>query len=777
MPQLGRFDEHIIDRLGTSVAGADVNVYREGATVQGNQSGTTPLAVTVRHAGKIATGDSVFVDAATGTTYSATRTSATVITLSGFTGTLSLSGGSRLTPSNNKPTIYADDQGGATTSQPLLTSSTGRAQCWIEFGAYDYVVSGGGTINTTFVSEVQPTEAPGQVRYADSFLDGGTVTGGIQEAIDDLGSNGGVVHLSGPKTYTITGTTAATSSIWLHSNVTLVLNGATVKRGSGSLASARSVINACAFGSNGTLPTSAGTLSNITVVGPGIIDGNQAVIGGNVGIGVEIKFTADLKLSNFTVQNCLQDGIETDECKHVAVSNIHIDTCGQAAGVTSRNGISCYNNSGTGNAAGFSRYYTINNVSIKSVNDNAMSFLNVANVAVSNVSVDTCNYVIELQTGAATIATGDNRNLSFSNFSAVNYRGPSIALITTVTNHRYDNVTLSNSNFDGDASLHDASPLTLFMSGTTNVSNIAITNCNFSNVNAKDTTGRSWANVQATGTGVLDGVLVSNCIFRGKTGSTRTNDYGAFVAGSVKNVVFADCHWGNVPGTGFAVADQANNTTEDVQFIRCKWDTCGTHGSFIGCGTASGTIRGVYVTDCIVKDCGTQTGSNAYFVQNNAAGSTSFVFFRNCRAWRTTSANMNVGCSINGTTGTVDEITIDGCLFKGMLVTPLAAAGAPTNMHFRPLPGKGTNITSAATVAIPTDGDVFHVTGATNITNGITVNQWDNGRLATLIFDSTPTVSDTGTSVLAGNFVATADDTLSLRCDGTNWYEVGRSAN
>jgi hypothetical protein len=93
------------------------------------------------------------------------------------------------------------------------------------------------------------------------------------------------------------------------------------------------------------------------------------------------------------------------------------------------------------------------------------------------------------------------------------------------------------------------------------------------------------------------------------------------------------------------------------------------------------------------------------------------------------------------------------------------------------LTGRGTDIVAAATIAIPTDGDVFHVTGNTNITNGITVNTIDAGRTVVLIFDGTPTVSDTGTSKLNGAFVATADDTLTLKCDASNWYELARSTN
>jgi hypothetical protein len=95
----------------------------------------------------------------------------------------------------------------------------------------------------------------------------------------------------------------------------------------------------------------------------------------------------------------------------------------------------------------------------------------------------------------------------------------------------------------------------------------------------------------------------------------------------------------------------------------------------------------------------------------------------------------------------------------------------------RTYPSVGTAIASAATIAIPTVGDVFHVTGTTNITNGLTVNANDAGRTVVLIFDGILTMSDTGTSILSAALVTTANDTLTLKCDGTNWYEVARSVN
>lgn len=222
MAQLGRFDYTVQTTLGLPATGASVNIYREGATVNGNQSGVSPLAVTVRHAGKIATGDMVFINATTGTTYAATRTSSTVVTLSGFGGTLNVSGGDRITPSNSQPTLYGDDQAGATTSNPLTTSSTGRANCWMEFGAYDFVVSGGGTTTTAFTSQVMPTEAPAQVRYASAFpgADGGAQ---ISNAIADLPAAGGVVDARG-----ITGTITVGTTITINVPCTLLIGQATL---------------------------------------------------------------------------------------------------------------------------------------------------------------------------------------------------------------------------------------------------------------------------------------------------------------------------------------------------------------------------------------------------------------------------------------------------------------------------------------------------------------------------------------------------------------------
>src|SRR5437762_3062192 len=72
MSQLGRFIAPCQDTSGNASIGCSVYLYREGASVNGAASGASPLTVNVRHRGKIATGDSVFVNSASGTTYTAT---------------------------------------------------------------------------------------------------------------------------------------------------------------------------------------------------------------------------------------------------------------------------------------------------------------------------------------------------------------------------------------------------------------------------------------------------------------------------------------------------------------------------------------------------------------------------------------------------------------------------------------------------------------------------------------------------------------------------------
>lgn len=84
-------------------------------------------------------------------------------------------------------------------------------------------------------------------------------------------------------------------------------------------------------------------------------------------------------------------------------------------------------------------------------------------------------------------------------------------------------------------------------------------------------------------------------------------------------------------------------------------------------------------------------------------------------------------------------------------------------------------VASALTMTLPPGGDVFVISGTTGI-GTIFATGWA-GRTVRLIFQGALTVTDGSNLRLAGNFVTTADDVLTLTSDGTNWYEACRSTN
>ena len=90
---------------------------------------------------------------------------------------------------------------------------------------------------------------------------------------------------------------------------------------------------------------------------------------------------------------------------------------------------------------------------------------------------------------------------------------------------------------------------------------------------------------------------------------------------------------------------------------------------------------------------------------------------------------------------------------------------------------KSNTITAATGVlTVPLGDDVFQVT---NVGGNITsISPVQKGRTIRLMFTGVLTVTDGSNLKMAGNFVTTADDTITLTCyDGTNWFEDCRSVN
>ena len=83
---------------------------------------------------------------------------------------------------------------------------------------------------------------------------------------------------------------------------------------------------------------------------------------------------------------------------------------------------------------------------------------------------------------------------------------------------------------------------------------------------------------------------------------------------------------------------------------------------------------------------------------------------------------------------------------------------------------KGVDIASAATIAVT---HPFHdVTGTVTITS---ITAQSAGFVVTLQFDGVLTFTDGSNLKIGGNFTTAAESTITLVCDGTNWYELSRS--
>ncbi len=111
----------------------------------------------------------------------------------------------------------------------------------------------------------------------------------------------------------------------------------------------------------------------------------------------------------------------------------------------------------------------------------------------------------------------------------------------------------------------------------------------------------------------------------------------------------------------------------------------------------------------------------------------------------------------------------------------------PARFDGQILATQGAGVTAANNLSLGTDGNVFEITGTTQI-NLISNVGWQNGASVTLLFASTPTVKHNQTTsstnikiLLAGavDFAATADDTLTLvlsSVGGTQaWREAARA--
>lgn len=213
----------------------------------------------------------------------------------------------------------------------------------------------------------------------------------------------------------------------------------------------------------------------------------------------------------------------------------------------------------------------------------------------------------------------------------------------------------------------------------------------------------------------------------------------------------------------------------DINLNQCSGRTVSVNGSNLANVTTAaavvtdnaiirgdGVARGVQTSLATVSDTGT---INIPDVQSYSIAGTQVVTHSSGSGATTFTGAFNVyldngGGSLFFRTGGVNRASVTS-------TNTSVLSGVFNTLH-------GTAVPSAAAI-VPT-GNLFHVTGVASITS-ITSTNITAGTEITIIFDGILTFTDGSNLKLAGNFVTTADDTITLVYDGTNWYETARAIN
>ncbi len=122
-----------------------------------------------------------------------------------------------------------------------------------------------------------------------------------------------------------------------------------------------------------------------------------------------------------------------------------------------------------------------------------------------------------------------------------------------------------------------------------------------------------------------------------------------------------------------------------------------------------------------------------------------------------------------------DKIVNDSQL--GASITLLATSGAnwaATAITGLWVNGESLDVASLTTTTLPVTGAYFNITGTNNIT---TLTASREGRIVTLKFAAILDFTDGNNLKLVSTFTTSADDTIQLVSNGTNWYEISRSVN
>jgi hypothetical protein len=190
-----------------------------------------------------------------------------------------------------------------------------------------------------------------------------------------------------------------------------------------------------------------------------------------------------------------------------------------------------------------------------------------------------------------------------------------------------------------------------------------------------------------------------------------------------------------------------------------------TKGTAAGAITATATAGGVDIDAAAAKDVDISGGQVLISSKDNAASAIALTANQGASETIVVTNTQGTDAAAINLTATAGGIT--AAVATGKAIT----LNGTTNLKV------GSNVASPAGGELDLgDGNYFYITGTNNITS-IAAADATAGRMIILRFADILTFTDGNNLKLAGNLATSADDTITLMCDGTNCYEIARSVN
>jgi len=236
------------------------------------------------------------------------------------------------------------------------------------------------------------------------------------------------------------------------------------------------------------------------------------------------------------------------------------------------------------------------------------------------------------------------------------------------------------------------------------------------------------------------------------------------------NSVFGGLHLPNLATINGVATDSTSKRLlflSNTNTVQIDADAMGTVCG--GALTASGTLTST----------GALTASSTLSVTGVAAMNNNVTVAGNLSVGSGGTLTANGPAVLSGSVNATGTVTVSGS-FTATAQANLnsnVVVGGPTNINNRLLTMQGSDVASAATITLGT-GNVFQITGTTQINNIVTTN-WSSGSIIILLFQSALTLGHAVGAVAgelflrgAANLAVAAGTTHSFALINSIWYQV-----